>query len=513
MITVNCDREMKGKGLPGKLFLMFAALFAIGQIGFSQTFTGDSIVSLPGRPGIYRLVGHVKIEHNGNRIHCDFSDYNQKTGSCLSYGNLRIRTATNVQITGEALDYNGTTGVYVVDRNVVMKDGEMTMETPSLVYDGRQDKAHYKNGGRMLSGETELVSRRGYHDGRSETFHCFDSVVIVHPDYTIHTDTLQHAKSGLTKFKGKTDIVTTEYTMYGRRGWFNQNEDKVSLQKDACVKTTSSQILFGDSIYYDLGNKKGKVFNNVYLKDTVRNCYLKGDYAENDEKAGYAMMAKQPRGVTVENNDSLFLAGDTMIMTYDTARHVKQLFVYHNVRFFKEDIQGRCDSLVYTHADSLLQLFHKPMLWVEGYQIDGDSVKVWFSNSKPHKLLIRENAFITTPASEKQRYYNQVKGRRIWGYFDDSSQFRLAHVVGLAQSIYYVLGENPGELLGVNKTESESLKMYFENNEVKGVTVVKPSKSAIYPVHELSERERTLRGFHWKPELWPRSKTDIHPLW
>lgn len=513
MITANCDRKMPLGTRFYKRFWFSVLLLLAMPAAFAQSFMGDSIVSLPKRPGVYRLIGHVKIEHGGNRIFSDFADYDQKTGSCQAYDNLRIYTSDNVYITGEVLDYNGTTGSYVVDRNVVLKDGEMTMETPSLLYEGRSNKAYYRNGGHMVSGETQLTSLRGYYDGRTEMFNCFDSVVIVNPEYTIWTDSLYYSKQGLTRFQGHTDIETSDYLMYGRRGWFNQNENKVSLQKDAYVKTKTTQTLFGDSIYYDLGRKSGRVFRNVFIQDTLRNCYLQGDYAENDEVAGYAMMTQSPRGLMVEEGDSLFVSGDTMVMTYDTARHIRQLFVYHDVRFYKEGIQGRCDSLAYNHADTLMQLFREPMVWLQGYQIDGDTIKVWFSDNKPYKVLIQENAFVTTPVSKQQHYYNQVKGKRIWGYFNDSAEFRLAHVTGAAQSIYYVLGDKPGELLGVNKTESQSLKMYFKDNAVQGITVVKPSQTALYPVNKLTRRERTLRGFHWKPEFWPRSKYDVYPSW
>ncbi|MCH5244592.1 MAG: hypothetical protein J1F29_06810 [Lentimicrobiaceae bacterium] len=503
MITARCDRKS----------LLSVLLLFVVRAAFPQSFMGDSIISLPKRPGVYRLIGHVKIEHNGNRIFSDFADYDQKTGSCQAYDNLRIYTSDNVYITGEVLDYNGATGSYVVDRNVVLKDGDMTMETPSLLYEGRQNRAYYKNGGHMVSGQTELNSLRGYYDGRTEMFNCFDSVVIINPDYTIWTDSLYYSKNGLTRFKGHTDIETSDYFMYGGRGWFNQNENKVSLQDDAYVKTKTTQTLFGDSIYYDLERKNGRVFRNVYILDTLRNCYIKGDYAENDELAGYALVTQSPRGLMVEAGDTLFVAGDTMVMTYDTARHIRQLFVYHDVKFFREDIQGRCDSLAYNHADTLMQLFREPMVWLQGYQIDGDTIKVWFSDNKPQKVLIQENSFVTTPVSEQQHYYNQVKGKRIWGYFNDSSQFRLAEVVGMAQSVYYVLGDAPGELLGVNKTESQSLKMYFKDNAVEGITVVEPSHTALYPVDKLTRRERTLRGFHWKPELWPHSKYEVYPSW
>ncbi|MDE7102450.1 MAG: hypothetical protein K2O37_06600, partial [Bacteroidales bacterium] len=96
--------------------------------------------------------------------------------------------------------------------------------------------------------------------------------------------------------------------------------------------------------------------------------------------------------------------------------------------------------------------------------------------------------------------------------FDDSAHFRTAHVFTKAQSIYYVL-DDENALIGVNKTESESLKMYFQNNEIEGVNLIKPVSSTLFQVEELTQRQRLLQGFRWKPFRRPRSKFDLSEKW
>ena len=146
------NRNFGRRFVLGLFMLLFSAFAGLR----AQTFTGDSIVSIPGRPNVYRLIGHVEIVQQGNRIYSDFADYDQKTGSCQAYDNLRIYTKDNVFITGEVLDYNGTTGSYVVDRNVVLKDKDMTLKTPSLLFEGSDNTAIYTQGGEILTGETVL---------------------------------------------------------------------------------------------------------------------------------------------------------------------------------------------------------------------------------------------------------------------------------------------------------------------------------------------------------------------
>lgn len=491
------------------LFLWLLSVVAGLQ---AQTFTGDSIVSIPGRPNVYRLIGHVEIVQQGNRIYSDFADYDQKTGSCQAYDNLRIYTKDNVFITGEVLDYNGTTGSYVVDRNVVLKDKDMTLKTPSLLFEGSDNSAVYTRGGEILTGETVLTSVKGYYEGSTGLFHCYEDVVIVNPEYTIWTDTLHYNKAGFTRFQGATNIETTDYYMYGLKGWFDQEKEQVSLDGDAYVKTKETQTLFGDSIYYDLAGKEGQAYGNVMLLDTARNCYVKSEYAENRENLGRAFFTINPRGVVVEQGDSLFVVSDTMVMTYDTTRQMKDLMAYHDVRFFRYDIQGKCDSLSYMHRDSVMEMYREPVVWVQDYQIDGDTMKLWFADNRPDKFLVQENVFIVSEVSAPQFYYNQMKGRQMWGYFTDSSYLDWTHVIGNALSIYYVLDEK-NELIGVNKTESQSLKMYFKQSDLDGITVVKPKSSTLYPVDRLTQRQRTLKGYHWLPELRPLSKYDLAPSW
>lgn len=477
----------------------------------AQGFQGDSIVTLPGKPGVYRLIGHVKIVHAGNTILSDFADYEQATGSCQAYGNLRIRTRDGVRITGEVLDYNGRTGSYVVDRNVVLDDGRMTMKTPSLRFEGRDNTAHYSQGGEMISGQTTLTSRSGYYEGKKELFHCFDNVVIVNPDYTIWTDTLHYSQTSVTQFQGDTHIETTDYYMFGRRGWFDQADNRVSLQHDAYVKNRQSQILYGDSIFYNLALREGQAFRNVLLLDTARGCYIRSEYAFNSEQEGRASFTQSPHGLMIEG-DTIFVAGDTLFMTYDTARSLKEIFAYHHVKVFREDMQAVCDSLVYHHRDSIMYMYREPMLWLQDYQLDADTIMLWLSRNKPHKALARENVFIVSEVSAPQGYYNQVKGRLMWGYFDDSARFRTAHVITKAQSIYYVLDDN-NALIGVNKTESQSLKMYFLNNEIEGVNILQPVSSTLFRVEELTQRQRLLQGFRWKPFRRPLSKFDLSDKW
>jgi lipopolysaccharide export system protein LptA len=62
------------------------------------------------------------------------------------------------------------------------------------------------------------------------------------------------------------------------------------------------------------------------------------------------------------NGDTLFLHADTLFASTDSAQG-RNVTARRNVRFFKSDMQGTCDTMRYNTSDSLVRLRGNPMLW------------------------------------------------------------------------------------------------------------------------------------------------------
>jgi lipopolysaccharide export system protein LptA len=68
---------------------------------------------------------------------------------------------------------------------------------------------------------------------------------------------------------------------------------------------------------------------------------------------------------------------DTIVRKPKTENRNQHLFAYHKVKFFKKDLQGKCDSLIYSLNDSTMRLFGSPTLWSEENQLTADSIQVF----------------------------------------------------------------------------------------------------------------------------------------
>ncbi|MDR2652093.1 MAG: hypothetical protein LBC68_07230, partial [Prevotellaceae bacterium] len=446
--------------------------------------------------GFTELFRNVVIITQGNTIYSDYAKFYQESQSCIANGNVKIKTRQKSIITGKTLDYDGPTGVINIKEDVVMEEKDVIMKTPSLRYESVSDIAHYDKGAEMISGDVILISSWGNYNGKTGLFNCYDSVIVTHPDYTIFTDTMDYSKNGMSNFKGPTDIITKDYTMYCENGWYNKKKERVNLRTNAFVQMKDGQRLYGDSINYSLKTKQGEAFRNVLYYDTSRDCVIMGEYAENDEKKGYAFFSDNARGFMIEEGDTIFVSSDTMRMFYensdkdDSTKHaLTKVEAFRNVRIFRNDMQAICHIMLYYQRDSIMYMMDNPTLWMNGFQIDGDTVRTMFENNHPRTTLVNRNAFITSLVPKSNALYHQIKGRNLWGYHNDEGELSWAEIKGgKVEAMYYVVDEEKGELVGVNKSVSKVLKMYFDSNTIQSVNFVEPESTVLYPQDQLTMR-------------------------
>lgn len=188
----------------------------------------------------------------------------------------------------------------------------------------------------------------------------------------------------------------------------------------------------------------------------------------------------------------------------DTVR-ARIIKAFHNVRVYKANMQAKADSLFYTSADSTLRWYKNPILWSNGTQQTGDTINVFFKNSKVHNFQVLQNGFIVNVEGDSTKF-NQVKGKIITGFFVDG-ELRNMYVDGNAESIYYSKN-NKGEYDNVNQTVSSRLRFKFSDKELTHIVTIREVEGAVDPIDKLT-KEALLTGFIWKPETRPTSKADI----
>lgn len=207
-------------------------------------------------------------------------------------------------------------------------------------------------------------------------------------------------------------------------------------------------------------------------------------------------------------SDSLAIADSLANLPKDSTR-IGFLSAIGKVKIFKKDIQVACDSLVYCDLDSLARLYKEPFIWQEiTRQYSADSVTLVVNEGKMQKASLMSNAFIVI--KEDETSYDQIKGTEMLAFFDDEGQLNRFDVLGGASALFYL--EENGALATVNKPESKMLSAILKNGEIQRIYYFEEAKNDGYPVVQLSNEEKQLKGFNWQPDRRPADRNAVTPL-
>ena len=358
---------------------------------------------------VQRLIGHVKMRHDSAYFFCDSAYFYQKTNSFNAYQNVHIIVNDSVEIFSDLLDYDGNTRFAEFFDHVKLIDDSTTLYTEYLTYDRNLHLASYPDSATTVRGDKTLKSRYGYYRDRLKEFSFFENVEVYSPKYQMYTDTLFYNTS-IEKmwFQGPTTIINKENVLEGTHGYYLVNEDHVHLYQRPYMHNETQQM-WSDSIFYDRTRGLAQAYDRVDMIDTSYKVIMRGDYVEMWENKGLSFATDSAYAISYDGGDSLYIHGDTLFMYFDKQKEeAEKLIARRNVRFFKSDMQGKCDTLTYLKADSIIQMRVAPILWAEDSQLTGVDIDIKLKDHNVDWVLQKGNAFIISQDSIEG--FNQIKG-------------------------------------------------------------------------------------------------------
>lgn len=186
-------------------------------------------------------------------------------------------------------------------------------------------------------------------------------------------------------------------------------------------------------------------------------------------------------------------------------KDARLVLAYYKVRFFRDDMQGKCDSLAYWSKDSTIQLFTEPVIWSNGNQMLANYIEMINRSKGLDEVRMKEDAFIISMENDSVRF-NQIKGKNMTGFIRDNKLQKI-DVNGNGQSNYYA--KNEEGIIGLNKAESSNITIYMNEGKVKKIAFIKSPEGELKPMADIEEGDKLLPGFKWLDELRPKNKEDI----
>jgi lipopolysaccharide export system protein LptA len=454
-----------------------------------------------------RLIGHDTIKHNDVLMFCDSAHIYLNSRRVQAYGKVHLKQGDTLNLYGNYLFYDGAAQTALITGKVELIDKETHLYTSSAKYDVANKIASYTDSGRITNAKNTLTSIIGFYYAEKKIFHFKDSVKIVNPDYIMTGDTMDYnTESETAFFTGPSEIKGDSIYIYCEKGWYDTKKDVSRIWENALIDN-KQQIIKGDSLYYEGKSGYGQAFGNISIADTSNDVMVKGNYAWYNKKPEKFEVTDRAVFIQVSKTDSLFLHADTIsaVTITDTAGLSYRLMrAYYSCRIFSKDMQAKCDSLSYSFQDSVIRLYHDPVLWSEENQLTSDSIAIFTKHRKADRMELYNSAFITSQVDSVR--FNQMKGRSLKGYFRENKLYKI-NIEGNGETIYFL--KDKDKLIGVNHAKSSSIEIYVDNGKITDIYEYQNPEGTLDPPLMNPPEKLKLPGFSWFDILRPKKVSDI----
>ena len=461
---------------------------------------------------VFRYLRNVNILHQGAVMNCDSAYVNKKQNVVEAYGHVVVTKDDN-KLYGDYLHYDGNSSVgKVTGKEVKMVQKDASLVTDVIYFNTKLSSAYYLTTGVLTNPDNKLKSTRGYYYSQTKKYSFADSVEMVGKDGRLYTDSLEYnSQNEIVSFYGPTRIYREENYVYCEKGWYDRKNNQSQFFNNAFVEK-GAQKIYGQDIYYDKVKGYARIIGQVAIVDTSRKVTIYGGKANYWDDRKEAEVIENPLMVMDSGVDTLFLRSDKFFvktiadstLADSSYRIIKAL---GTVKFYKTDLQGICDSLLYNTKDSTISFYVEPVLWNVNNQISADFIKTYTTvGNEIRRMDFEKNAFITS--QEDSISYNQIRGKNMIAYFTQGKMSKL-DVKGNGQAVYFLRDE--GVIAAVNKSESSDLVVFLRQNKISKIAFNLKPISALYPIDKVDYEEITLKGFRWRDELRPKSNLSIIP--
>lgn len=440
--------------------------------------------------------------HQNTKIYCDTAVLYKNTNTVEAIGHVLINDNDSIRITSDSLVYDGNTRIARLRGDVVLTDDSVTLKTNFLDYYRLENTAHYFNDGSLKDGSNRLTSRKGYYQTLSKVMSFQGDVILINPEYTLKTDTLVYntlSKNASTY--SDTEVISKNgNSAIAKAGTYNTTQMQTTLAIGKIE--TQDYFLEGDVLFFDDISKVYTATQNVKMISKQNDVIITGDHAQNNLNTKITKIYGNSLLRKVVNEDTLFLAADTLISIDDSLEANKRILAFHNVKIFKADLQGVADSMAYFLADSIIHFYNDPILWTGTNQMSADSINLIIENNTINRMKLSFNSFVIQ--RDTLRNFNQIKGRKMIARFKDNA-IETINVYGNGESLFHAL-ENDSIMIGMNNILCSNMLITFRKNTLEDISFYTNPEAAFYPPHEITDEIKQLKGFEWRKDLRPTKK-------
>lgn len=480
---------------------------------------------------------NVKLIDEKITLTTDSLDYSMVNDLASYNYSGTVKDSTNTLTSVIGLYYvNDKKAFFKTDVDVVTKDYRIKSDT--LIYMTETKKVMIEGPTHIFNDKDTLYSEFGWYDSMKGVAQLTKNPRIWNEQRTVKADSIFYEKEngeGLALGHGRIQDIENKIIVVGNRIEYNDLTKIASATDSAMLiqySETDSLFLHADRLMTlpdTTKTKKTDIVANTVKKEALlndTNTAVIDTLASTNEPTDILSIAKEVEVEDKSKPDSLLasyikshkLINDTLTsqtsnsnqlssdsLNTEKGNDARLVLAWYKVRFYRDDFQGKCDSMAYWSKDSTIQLFTDPVIWSKNNQITANYIEMINRSKDRDEVKMNDDAFIISMEDDSIRF-NQIKGKNMTGYIKQNNLFKI-DVDGNGQSNYYA--RNQDGVIGLNKAVSSNITIYMDNGKVKKIAFIKNPEGELKPLDTIDDDDKILPGFNWQSDIRPKNKEDI----
>lgn len=507
--------------------------------GDSRVFLDHADIMLRNNGEPYTIVtGNVQFTRDGMVMKCDSAHFFTETESFDAFGHISMMQGDTLFIYADELNFDAPAKMAYLYANtgkkVKMINRNVTLETDEFTYDLNIEVGYYTTGGYLHDGQNRLTSFEGEYVPSTKDANFFDHVVLrslgKEDTLFIYSDSLfYNTITRVARVNSPSEIINRRGTIYTRDAYYDTDKDSTVLYDHSLVVSPEGRSLTADLIVYDRKTGLGECWGNALLTDSARQASLNADYVFFNQATDSAYATGKLLIKEYSKGDTLYLHGrqlnayrifDTIKVPGSPADTILNLpekpdtfrvdtfnvaDLWPKVRFYRSDMQGVCDSMRVSNADTTLRMYRHPVIWSENRQIFGNVIELHMNDSTIDEARLPDFGFTCEQLSGD--YYNQISGKVMKATLEDGSLKEL-YIDGNVELIMYP-EENDSTINKMVDATSSYLLARFNGKTTEFVKMWPQTSGSATPLFLMRRSQLFLPKFQLFKNMRPLSPSDV----
>ena len=482
--------------------------------------------------------GNVRFIKAAMIMDCDSAHFFPETESFDAFGNIKMQQGDTLFIYADELNYDAPARVATLyadpGKKVRMINRDVTLETDIFTYDLGIELGYYNTGGVLYDSQNRLISQEGEYMPQTKDANFYSDVRLFSHGKTdtlvIYSDSLfYNTNSKISVLRSPSEIINKRGTIYTTDGLYDTALDTAALYERSLVTSPEGRTLTADTIYYDRVSGLGECFGYMIMTDSARQASLQADYGFFNQATDSAYATGHLIIKEYSQGDTLYLHGrqlnayrvfdtitipaipaDTLGGTPEIAESQRVdtnnvADVWPRVRFYRSDVQGVCDSMRVTSADTTLRMYVHPVVWSEERQIFGNIIELHMNDSTIDEARLPDYGFTAQRVAED--YYDQIAGKEMIARFDNG-ELKTLDISGNVELILYP-EEADSTFNKMVNAESSTLTARFKGRTTEYIKMWPETTGRATPLFLLRKSMLFLPKFRLFEGIRPVSPADV----